>query len=102
MALIHNLPKYGEQSVFDWRQQPIAGVTFNVYANKDIIVAPDADGNVRGYQKAEDLVATLTTGEGGMATTGDLYLGEYRMVEVSAPDGFIINTNEQIIALEYQ
>ncbi|MEG2419832.1 MAG: SpaA isopeptide-forming pilin-related protein, partial [Eubacterium sp.] len=44
--------KYGEQSVFDWSQQPLAGVTFNVYANKDIIGAPDADGNVRVYQKA--------------------------------------------------
>ena len=68
---------------------------------KDII---SQDKTTLIYQK-DTLVETLTTGEDGNATSSDLYLGKYRIVEVKAPEDLTIGKDEsettQEVTLEY-
>ena len=68
-----------------------------MYAAEDIFTADDqkdADGNRTKYYSKGDLVATLTTGKDGKAVAKNLPLGQYRVVEVTAPDGYVLNPNE--------
>ena len=58
----------------------LAGAVFDVYAAEDITTP---DGTVR--VKKDTLVATLTTDESGRATSKQLYIGKYRIVEIKAP-----------------
>ena len=58
-----------------------------------------------GSEKAKvskgDLVTTLTTGKDGKATAKNLPLGQYRVVEVEAPYGYVLNPNEQKVTFTY-
>ncbi len=65
------------------------------YAAEDIYTADnqkDADGNRTKYYSKGDLVATLTTGKDGKAVAKNLPLGQYRVVEVTAPDGICVKS----------
>ena len=46
-------------------------------------------------------MATLTTGKDGKAVAKNLPLGQYRVVEVTAPDGYVLNPNEQKVTFTY-
>lgn len=46
-------------------------------------------------------MTTLTTGKDGKATTKNLPLGQYRVVEVEAPYGYVLNPNEQKVTFTY-
>lgn len=81
-------PVYGERSWPD--------AVFEVYANEDITTP---EGTVR-YGK-DELVETVTTGSDGTVRTKNLYLGTYRIVEVQAPDGFVLNTEPILVTLLY-
>ena len=61
----------------------------------------DADGNRIKYYSEGDLVTTLTTGKDGKATAKNLPLGQYRVVEVEAPYGYVLNPNEQKVTFTY-
>ena len=61
----------------------------------------DADGNRIKYYSKGDLVTTLTTGKDGKATAKNLPLGQYRVVEVEAPYGYVLNPNEQKVTFTY-
>ena len=61
----------------------------------------DAGGNRIKYYSKGDLVTTLTTGKDGKATTKNLPLGQYRVVEVEAPYGYVLNPNEQKVTFTY-
>ena len=50
---------------------------------------------------ARELVTTLTTGKDGKATAKNLPLGQYRVVEVEAPYGYVLNPNEQKVTFTY-
>ena len=69
---------------------------FEIYADEDITTP---DGTVR-YTK-DTLVDAITTGEKGTATSKQLYLGKYRVVEKTAPNGFVLNRTVNHIALTY-
>lgn len=69
--------------------QGLPGTVFQIYAAEDIVTG---DGTVRAYQG--ELVDEITTGEDGKATSKELYLGKYTVVEKTATDGFY-NENEQ-------
>ena len=76
--------------VFRWDERGLEGAVFNVYAKEHIV---NPDGVSPNYYNKGDLVTTLTTGKDGTATTEKLPLGEYRVVEVTAPDGYLNNEN---------
>ena len=46
-------------------------------------------------------MTTLTTGKDGKATAKNLPLGQYRVVEASAPYGYVLNPNEQKVTFTY-
>ena len=52
------------------------------------------------YAKGEK-VAELTTDESGKAELDNLPLGEYKVVEKTAPEGFVLNEEEQKISFVY-
>ncbi|MCU6720517.1 SpaA isopeptide-forming pilin-related protein [Porcipelethomonas ammoniilytica] len=74
----------------------LAGAVFQVIASEDIITA---DGTVRA--KAGDVVAELITDENGYAETDLLYLGKYEVKEITAPNGYVLNSKSQFIELVY-
>ena len=89
---------------FVYREGSLAGAKFKVYAAEDIYTADnqkDADGNRIKYYSNGDLVTTLTTGMDGKATAKNLPLGQYRVVEVEAPYGYVLNPNEQKVTFTY-
>lgn len=69
---------------------------FEIYADENITTP---DGTVR-YTK-DTLVDAITTGEKGTATSKQLYLGKYRVVETVAPYGTVINPEPHTIELTY-
>ena len=89
---------------FVYKEGSLAGAKFKVYAAEDIYTADnqkDADGNRIKYYSEGDLVTTLTTGKDGKATAKNLPLGQYRVVEVEAPYGYVLNPNEQKVTFTY-
>ena len=41
------------------------------------------------------------TGSDGKAVSAELYLGAYSIVETKAPEGYVSETGEQLVVLEY-
>ena len=74
----------------------LAGAVFEIYADEDITTP---DGTVRA--KKDELIATLKTNSKGTATSKQLYFGKYRVVEKTAPNGFVLNRNVNHIELTY-
>ncbi len=74
----------------------LSGAVFQVIASEDILTA---DGTVRA--NTGDVVAELTTDENGYAETDLLYLGKYEVKEITAPDGYVLNTESQFVELTY-
>ncbi|MBR2861146.1 MAG: LPXTG cell wall anchor domain-containing protein [Clostridia bacterium] len=74
----------------------LEGAVYEVIAVEDVITL---DGTVR-YTKGQ-VVATVTTGKDGTATTEPLYLGKYEIREVKAPYGMIINKEPVNVELVY-
>ncbi|MBP3504959.1 MAG: LPXTG cell wall anchor domain-containing protein, partial [Lachnospiraceae bacterium] len=93
-----------EEKEFVYREGSLAGAKFEVYAAEDIYTADmqvDENGNRTKYYSAGDLVATIVTGEDGKATLSDLPLGSYKVVEVEAPYGYVLNKEEQVVTFAY-
>lgn len=74
----------------------LSGAVFEIYADEDITTP---DGTVRA--KKDELVATLKTNTKGTAISKQLYLGKYRVVEKTAPNGFVLNRTVNHIELTY-
>lgn len=93
---------YGKDFIYE--EQNLAGAVFAVYAAEDIYTADfqkDGNGN-RVLEYAKDtLVAELTTDESGKAVLKDLPLGTYKVVEQTAPEGFVQNPEEQNVTFVY-
>ena len=94
--------KQGEMELVNCVYQPIyaekglAGATYQVIAAENIVTG---DGTLR-YEKGT-VVDEITTGEDGTATTKELYLGKYEVVEVKAPIGFVLNSTPSNVELVY-
>lgn len=73
-----------------------AGAEYEIIAVEDIITG---DGTVR--EKAGEVVDVITTDETGRATSKELYLGKYKVVEKKAPNGLVLNTEEHEVELVY-
>lgn len=74
----------------------LSGAVFEIYADEDITTP---DGTMR-YAK-DTLVDTITTDKKGTATSKQIYLGKYRVVEKTAPYGFVLNKTVNHIELTY-
>ena len=74
----------------------LAGATYQVIAAEDIYTG---DGTLRA--EAGTVVDEITTGEDGTATSKELYLGRYKVVEIKAPTGCVLNTQPQEVKLDY-
>ena len=74
----------------------LSGAVFEIYADENITTP---DGTVR-YTK-DTLVDAITTVEKGTATSKQLYLGKYRVVETVAPYGTVINPEPHTVELTY-
>ena len=94
--------KQGEMELINCVYQPVfsekglAGATYQVIAAEDIVTG---DGTLR-YEKGT-VVDEITTGEDGTATSKELYLGKYDVVEVKAPIGFVLNATPSNVELVY-
>ncbi|MBO5477339.1 MAG: hypothetical protein J6A15_06275 [Clostridia bacterium] len=73
----------------------ISGVVYKVTAKEDI---KTLDGTVR---MAAGETLTLTTDANGQATA-KLYLGSYTIEQVTAPEGYVLNTEKQDLLLTYK
>ena len=74
----------------------LSDAVFQVIAAEDIITL---DGTVRA--SAGDVVAEITTDENGYAESDLLYLGKYEIKEITAPYGYVQNTESQFVELTY-
>ena len=71
----------------------------SVYIVKAAQTIQTPDGTVRAHEG--EIVATLTTGEDGRATTPELYLGTYTVYEAKAKDGYALDVAEKTVTLDY-
>lgn len=97
--IFSNVTSSGEEVVIyqpEYSVSGLSGAVFEIYADEDITTP---DGTVR--VKKDTLVATLKTNEKGTATSNELYLGKYRVVETVAPNGTVLNKTVNHIELTY-
>lgn len=97
--IFSNVTLSGEEVVLyqpEYSVSGLSGAVFEIYADKDITTP---DGTIR-YTK-DTLVDTITTGEKGTATSKQLYLGKYRVVETVAPYRTVINPEPHTVELTY-
>lgn len=97
--IFSNVTSSGEEIVIyqpEYSVSGLSGAVFEIYADEDITTP---DGTVR--VKKDTLVATLKTNEKGTATSNELYLGKYRVVETVAPNGTVLNKTVNHIELTY-
>lgn len=90
---------------FIYEEQFLKDAVFEVYAAEDIYSTDyqkDADGNRIVVYAKDTLVTTITTGEDGMAVAENLPLGAYRVVEKTAPDGFVLNPEAAEVVFVYE
>ena len=74
----------------------LAGATYEIIATEDIYTL---DGTLRAMK--DEVVDTITTIIDGTVTSKELYLGKYRIKEISAPIGMLLNKEPQDTELTY-
>ena len=74
----------------------LEGAEFEIYAAEDIYTP---DGTLRIAKG--DLADTIITGSDGTASSKELYLGTYQIIETKAPYGYVTETGELLATIEY-
>lgn len=80
----------------EYKAVGLAGAVYEIYADEDIRTL---DGTIRVPKGT--LVDTITTDSTGYATSKALYLGKYRVVEVKAPEGFVLDSTPKQVEIVY-
>ena len=75
----------------------LAGAVFELRAAEDIV---GKDGTV--WFHAGDVADTITTTEAGKDASKELPLGRYELVEVSAPEGYLLDGAPHEVELRYE
>jgi len=84
--------------LFEYVTGALKNVTFEVYALEDIQAA---DGESEDYYKKDELIATITTDETGIAKLSDLPLGKYYVKEKETAEGYVLDGEIWEIDLTY-
>ena len=95
----------GFKDDFTYQTENLEGAEFAIYAAEDIYTADfqkDDNGNRILEYAAGTLVKTVTTDEDGKAVLKNLPLGSYKIVETSAPTGFVLNSEAQTVTFTYK
>ena len=95
----------GFKDDFAYQTENLEGAEFEIYAAEDIYTADfqkDDNGNRILEYAAGTLVKMVTTDKDGKAVLKNLPLGSYKIVEKTAPDGFVLNSEAQIITFSYK
>ena len=95
----------GFKDDFTYQTENLEGAEFEIYAAEDIYTADfqkDDNGNRILEYAAGTLVKTVTTDKDGKAVLKNLPLGSYKIVEKTAPDGFALNSEAQIMTFSYK
>lgn len=109
---IMGTPEYSAGDyVFDYRDAPIEGAVFDIYAAEDIYTQEldaallhDYGVDVSRYLvwEKDEKVASITTDKTGYAYLSGLYIGKYYIREVTAGDGFALNQEIKEFAVTKQ
>ena len=97
------LNRYDDKD-FRYEVETLEGAEFKVYAAEDIYTADfqkDENGNRILEYASGALVETLVTDKDGKASIENLPLGTYRVEEIKAPEGFVLNGEAQTITFAY-
>ena len=92
-----SVTKLGDTYTPQYEVRGLAGAEYTITAKEDIVTP---DGTVR-YHKG-DVVDVITTDSNGVATSKQLYLGEYTVTETKAPHGYVNNGEAQDVTLTYK
>ena len=74
----------------------LAGAVYEITAAEDIYTL---DATLRA--SAGEVVDTITTDSGGLATSNELYLGSYTVTEITAPEGMVLNSEPHTVEIAY-
>ena len=85
--------------LFQYVTGSLKDVTFEVFALEDV---KSADGESEDYYKKDELVATITTDDTGIAKVSGLPLGKYYVKEKATVDGFVLDDEAREIDLTYR
>ena len=96
---------------FKYENAPLKGAVYHLIADEDIYTTDhqkDSSGNrklavIGGVEAKKDaVVAALTTDEKGEAKADNLPLGKYRIEEVTAPPGYVLDQSAKQVELTYK
>ena len=88
-----------DEKVTNEKETRALGIEVGDFVSFDPRTIVTPDGTVRA--NAGDVVDTITTDEEGKAETKELYLGKYQIVEKTAPEGLVLNTETHEVELTY-
>ena len=89
--------EYGTIKTATYTDIPLEGAVFEIRAKTDI---KTPDGTLK--LSAGEVADTVTTGSDGSAVSKALYLGEYEVVETTAPEGYLLDTEPHAVTLRYK
>lgn len=89
--------EFGMVKTATYSDIPLEGAVFEVRAKTDI---KTPDGTLK--LSAGEVADTVTTGSDGSAVSKALYLGEYEVVETTAPEGYLLDTELHAVTLRYK
>ena len=84
--------------LFEYITGALKNVTFEVYRPEDIQAA---DSESKDYYKKDELIATITTDETGVAKHSGLPLGKYYVKEKETAEGYVLDGEIREIDLTY-
>ena len=76
---------------FRYELLPYSGAKYTIYAAEDIY----SQDKVTKHYDAGEAIARLQTGEDGSAVSPELFLGKYKVVERTAPEGLVLGETEE-------
>ena len=100
-----NIEKKGEVLVdykdgkFVYEERGLANAKYEIIVKEDIY-DPSNDGSI--IYKKGTIVDTITTKDDGRATSKELPLGEYSVMEIEAPYGFVLSDEIKNVSLKYK